>query len=466
MSIKKFCLLGRSEMWDNLLIQLGIPYDIFDTPDQITGKTKYSALIFIDIISKEKLYGLRKHYGNRVLFIFTSIWGRLKKKLKSDEKLIWSGEEYRFGFQTEIYESEFGVERTRYFFPIKLDDFNVGASQRRQFYYSRQELPSERVSVINYHEITRFVRNFFVDAFKKSGKELLGYGSLPDEKPLFIFRVDTDFAKADEIKALYEICKKYGISATWFVDVHNNEILEYYKTMHDQEISLHCDRHYVYPDTANNHDNIQEGLNKLLDHKISPAGFAAPFGDWNQALEEVLFDLNFAYSSEFSFAWNSLPVMRKQGKKSLLQIPIHPISPGRLRRSHFSQEEMLDYYLKVIENNRKSNIPAIIYHHPAHGILDLIEEIFKYVKANNINNLTMHSYASWWLKRCEVLELDSDDELYEISQLENEICDYPEDYARIYKKSWRWYLYEYEANKGRRHFKKYGYPAKILARLK
>ncbi|MDP8321392.1 MAG: hypothetical protein RAO94_03470 [Candidatus Stygibacter australis] len=464
MSINKLCILGQSEMWENLLIQIGIPYDIFNASDQVSRKTKYSALIFVDIISDEKLQILRKRFGKKVIFIFTSVWGRLKKRLKSEEKLIWSGEEYRFGFQMEIYESEFGVERTRYFFPIKLNDLTVGVSQRRQFYYSRQELPSERVSMINYREITRFVKNFLVDAFKKSGKELLGYGSLPDEKPLFIFRIDTDFAEIGEIKALYEICRKYGISATWFVDVHDNAILEYYKAMQDQEISLHCDKHYVYQDKVNSLENIQVGLNKLLDHKISPAGFAAPFGDWNQALEEVLFESGFTYSSEFSFAWDSLPVMRKQGKQRLLQIPIHPISPGRLRRSHFSQEEMLDYYLKVIDNNVKSNIPAIIYHHPAHGMLNLIEEIFKYLKANNINNLTMHSYASWWSKRCEVLELDSDDELYEFSQLENEFYEYPEDFARIYKKSWRWYLYEYEANKGRRHFKKYGYPAKILAR--
>ncbi|MDP8220763.1 MAG: hypothetical protein P9X26_05425 [Candidatus Stygibacter frigidus] len=464
MNINKMCILGQSAMWENTLIQLGIPYDTFAAPDQLDHIVHYSALIIIDLISDKELLALRKHLGNAAIFIFTPSWGRLKKKLKSDDKFIWSGEEYWFGVQKNIYESMFGLEKNSYFFPIKLDDIPLGIIQRRKFYYSRRELPSERVNVINYHEITRFVRNFLKDAFKKSGKELLGYGSLPDEKPLFIFRVDTDFAEESEIKALYEICKKYGISATWFVDVHSENLLEVYKTMQDQEISLHCDKHYIYPDKANNLENIRKGLNKLLDHKISPAGFAAPFGDWNLALEEALFELDFAYTSEFGFAWDSLPIMRKLGQKNLMQIPIHPISPGRLRRSHFSQEEMLDYYLKVIEKRIKSRIPIIIYHHPAHGMTALIEKIFKYVKSNNINNLTMHSYASWWYKRYEVLEQGNDDELLNICKLESEFREYPEDFARIYKKSWRWYLYEYEANKGRRHFKKYGYPAKNIAR--
>jgi len=464
MSINKMCILGQSAMWENTLIQLGIPYDTFAAPDQLNQKVHYSALIIIDLISDEKLQALRKHFGNAVIFIFTPSWGRLKKTLKVEEKLSWSGEKYRFGIQMNVFVSKFGVERTRYFFPIKLDDLPLGASQRRQFYYSRQELPSERVSVINYHEITRFVKNFLIDSFRKASKKLYGYAGLPDKKPLFIFRVDTDFADIGEIKALYELCKKYGISATWFIDVHSEEILEYYKTMQDQEISLHCDKHYVYPDKANNLENIQEGLNKLLDHKISPAGFAAPFGDWNPALEEALFELDFTYSSEFGFAWDSLPIIRKQGQKRFMQIPIHPISPGRLRRSHFNHEEQLDYYLKVIENSKKSYIPAIIYHHPAHGMLDLIEKIFKYVKANRINNLTMHSYGSWWMKRYEVIEQGNDDELLNMCKLENEFREYPEDFARIYKKSWRWYLYEYEANKGRRHFKKHGYPAKNIAR--
>jgi len=290
----------------------------------------------------------------------------------------------------------------------------------------------------------------------------LGYSTLPGNEPLFIFRIDTDFASIKEIGVFYELCNNYNISATWFVDIHSEEILEYYQAFRNQEIGLHCDRHFVYKNKTDNLRNIRNGLNQLKAHKIYPAGFAAPFGEWNTQLEESLFELDFIYSSEFSFAYDSLPIIRKNDNQNLLQIPIHPISPGRLRRSHFNTAEMIDYYIKQIESCRRLNLPAIIYHHPSHGLSNLIEAIFKNIKQESINNLTMLSYASWWLKRHESIINGSSAELLDIVTLEKQIRKFPSDYERKYKKNCRWYLSEYESNQGRRYFQRHGYPSKLL----
>ena len=56
-------------------------------------------------------------------------------------------------------------------------------------------------------------------------------------------------------------------------------------------------------------------------------------------------DMDFEYSSEFTLDYDDLPFFPylKDGFSKVLQIPIHPISLGRLRRSHFSKNEMLKY---------------------------------------------------------------------------------------------------------------------------
>ncbi|MCF7911671.1 MAG: hypothetical protein K9M99_04020 [Candidatus Cloacimonetes bacterium] len=462
--MNKIGILGASAVWENVLCQLGIPCRVFKNQDELRLSARIDALILSSEYCVNDIAGLQAILGEKAIFIIIPAGSRKGKQLNSSESVVWKEEEYRFEVEIELFESERKCRANIVHFPIKLDDIPNDIVHRRQFYASRQELPSERINALAQFEILRFVRNFLIAAFRAGNRELWGYAGLPENKPLFIFRIDTDFAEEAEIRKLAELCSQYSISATWFVDVHSEQILQYYETFDDQEIALHCDRHYVYEDKLRNYDNLASGYSRLFNHKICPSGFAAPFGDWNRSLEEAIFELDFSYSSEFAYAWDTLPIIRKQKGKTLLQIPIHPISPGRLRRSHFSSKEMLDYFIARIEHNIRLGIPAIIYHHPAHGLLDLIEELLKYVRENNINNLSMHSYASWWLKRYEALSQSNISELIEPIRLEEQSIDLPKDYLRIYKKNWRWYLYEYESFRSRRYFQEHGYPAKVISR--
>ncbi len=455
-------LSGKSDFWEGVLSQLGIPCRIFSISELKNEKYKFAALIIIQKISDEELTSIKRICGKNTVIIYTPEWGRAGQKITGKDKFAWKDEEYRFEVETEVYQPEKDPGEKEAFFPLKHKFSSQGTSERKLFYYSRKELPSERVSKADHYEIIRFARNFLVEVFGQVGKVLSGYSTLPASEPLFIFRIDTDFAGIKESRALYELCNRYNISATWFVDVHSEEILDFYQTFQNQEIGLHCDRHFVYKDKADNLINIQNGLNRLMAHKIYPAGFAAPFGEWNAQMEETLFDLDFNYSSEFSFAYDSLPIVRRFANRNLVQMPIHPVSPGRLRRSHFNAAEMLDYYLKYVETCRKLNLPAIIYHHPSHGLIDVIEGIFKYIRNEGISNITMLSYASWWLQRFESLLHGESAELLETVSIEKQIREFPFDYARKYQKNWRWYLSEYESIRSRRYFKRYGYPAKLL----
>jgi len=276
-------------------------------------------------------------------------------------------------------------------------------SSRKKFPADRNELPSEIVSSVSRGKIRKLIQLIL--------KELFSYRELPfiqkwyyntEHESCFIFRVDTDFSKAEDAAELYKICAGNGINATWFIDTESEEKTKNtYGSMEDQEIAFHCDRHRVFNDYKLNYHYITTGLNKLEKHGISVSGYAAPFGEWNTELASVIEKLGFSYSSEFSLAYDDLPFFPHfNGRKSsVLQIPAHPISLGRLRRSHFSKNEMYEYYRDIIDRKRKNQDPIIIYHHPAHKHFEVFNKVFNYIKFLKLPVLNLQQFAVWWKYR-------------------------------------------------------------------
>ena len=253
--------------------------------------------------------------------------------------------------------------------------------------------------------------------------------------------------------------------------------------MKDQEIGLHCFRHLVFDNYSANFENIDAGMKNLQLSNIKVNGFAAPFGSWNTSLNDALEKSNFTYSSEFVPSYDDLPfnIYSNNQYSNILQIPIHPISLGRLRRSHFTKNEMIEYYKNIIDEKHKRNEPVIIYHHPHHKLLDVIEAVFGYVKKLGLANITMKEYADWWQKRNQIkmdisfedneLRMNVDDvDMTVISN--NKICNFKSkakvDLSKLSfnrkesslrskkmrltrKYHWRDTLYDYESWKGRRN---------------
>ncbi|MBC8382683.1 MAG: hypothetical protein H8E22_02515 [Candidatus Cloacimonetes bacterium] len=272
-------------------------------------------------------------------------------------------------------------------------------SSRKKFYSQRKELPSEIVSCISKDKIGLIVYRTIEYLFHKQNLPFVHAWFYPDEyENLFSFRVDTDFCNADDASSLLSVCDKNAISGTWFLDTASKEMLgRVYSQLNDQEVALHCDRHLVYEDYKQNYENIGLGLKKLQRAGFDVHGFAAPFGEWNPTLDKALNDLNFNYSSEFAYAYDDFPLFHE--KSHVLQIPIHPISIGRLRRSHFTDDEMLRYYQYVIHEKIKTSQPIIIYHHPHHQRFDILNNIFRYVNEYDFWKPTMFEYYSWWKER-------------------------------------------------------------------
>lgn len=371
--------------------------------------------------------------------------------------------------------------------PFTLDDLIMNTSvMRKRFYANRLELPSEQVSKVSKNKVRKIVQQLIEELHHQQNLPFVHKWFFPrNVQNMFIFRIDTDFCSQKDADEMYKICRKNNISATWFLDTDSDNKLKNYASMEDQELAIHCDKHFVYNNFEDNYDNIQKADNKLKSCGINAIGFAAPFGDWNPSLDMALQKLELKYSSEFALNYDDLPFYPNYNNKfsSVLQISIHPISLGRLRRSHFTEDEMLQYFLGIIKEKAELKEPVIIYHHPHHKHFEIFDKIFQFIKKNNFRNMSMKDFSEWWKKRYVLesefkyinnrilVKYDSEDVFIRISTKDgytiskrgdikiNKISlkPHPEpimknDLKRIRKFHWRDILYNHESKKSRKYF--------------
>jgi len=362
-------------------------------------------------------------------------------------------------------------------------------SIRKKIWVERKELPSEIVAKVSKGKIRKILSKILEFLYLQRDLPFVQLWQFPKTwKNLFMFRVDTDHCSTWQALEFHKICKKNNICGTWFVDTVSKETLKNaYKKMDDQEIALHCRRHLVFHDYKTNLENIKNGLEDLKEVGIEVTGFAAPFGDWNENLGKVLEKFNFGYSTEFTLDYDDLPFYPYiQGKKSsVLQIPIHPVSTGRLRRSHFTDEEKWQYFKKFIDRQIALNDPIFIYHHPSHDQLNLFNKVFEYINSKNINKMNYKEFSNWWKKRLSFqyeLNFANDEincnfenetsefsfkisynnksvitaikksiKLDELNWKEPGKVEWISNLERTRKKHWRDILYNYESKKGKRN---------------
>ena len=471
---------GLNSTWEILLYQIGIDFSPFNPKGN--GKN-------ILIITRDSKIDLPlSTFKNKLLLIEPAFAGRYYQYKKKYTKYLYVSENDRINsidFYKKLYSFTklkkdrygcFRISESSRILPFNLDEiFSYHGRKRKKFFYDRKELPSELVGKTDFAGIRKFIELLLIDLFENLNLPFAQKSFLPDNKNLFLFRIDTDFADLDDVKKLQRLLEKYAIRASWFIEANNGEkIRNFYSKLESQEIGLHCYRHKVFNNYKRNFLNIKYGKKILQNHGIIPTGFVAPFGEWNDNLGMAIEDCGFQYSSEFSLSYDNLPFFSLiNGRKSnVLQIPIHPISLGRLRRSHFSQKEMISYFEQIIEKQVSMNEPIAIYHHPSHQFWDVLEHIFKQVK--NFNNMTFNEYSTWWRRRVQQkmeIQLDSEKAISKFPALlktKDKFCKvysdqlerftlklikhkklHEKDLNRLHNFSWRDWLYNYESFRGK-----------------
>ena len=183
------------------------------------------------------------------------------------------------------------------------------------------------------------------------------------------------------------------------------KMINLFSEFNGQEIAYHCYRHKTFLSYQKNEEDVNKGLGILKSAGINPKGYAAPYGKWNKTIAKVTDDFNFVYSSEFGFAYDSLPLYPYYNSSftKALQIPIHPVSVGRLHWGGHSEENMTNYFYNIIEQKLFFDEPIILYTHPFEKGLKVFEKVFERIKGlQKIPNLTFLEYAGWWKKRLNV----------------------------------------------------------------
>lgn len=279
---------------------------------------------------------------------------------------------------------------------------------RRSFYAERSRLPFERISCVSKRGVRRLVSRSLEILHHRRRLPFLHLCYYPSGAPtIFAFRVDTDYATEREIRSLQDLTTEQRIPVSWFVHVKaHEEYCDLFKRTNGDEIGVHCYDHAVSHDGDAIRNDIRRAIDVLQSAGISPAGYAAPYGLWNEAMASAVASFSFEYSSEFSYDYDNLPSrpIIGSGYSSVMQIPIHPISIGSLRRQGFTATEMIDYFRRAIERKIMAHDPLIFYHHPKNSCHDVLKELFRMIRQHNIPTMTMCDVATWW-KRRERIEL-------------------------------------------------------------
>lgn len=290
--------------------------------------------------------------------------------------------------------------------------------------YKRKRFPG--IDLRNPDEIvSRVSKSELLQVFNITLKELHIQRSLPyiqkwispKEKPVFCFRIDSDYGDQSSIKNLYEALTKHEIAATWFLHVKAHESwLKEFASFENQEIAAHGYEHGTSKSASKTRKNIQQASHLLEQEQLSPEGYCAPYGIWNEALADSLSYYKFLYTSEFTAGYDGTPF--RLNSVLPLQVPVHPICTGSLRRQKYSSEEMVTYFQEVLHRKLSRFEPVIFYHHPMQPGLEVMEAIFEEVNQHELTKLTFKEYARFWEARSScTFAAYFEEETYSISEI-------------------------------------------------
>ncbi len=288
--------------------------------------------------------------------------------------------------------------------PVDPSRLIVDARQAvKSFYAQRRRLPYERVPAVSKEGVQQLVARGLELLHHMRGVIYAHLWYYPrDSRSVVIVRVDTDRGDERSVGDLHALSVKMHMPFTWFLDVRSQEpLFRLYASMKEQEIGLHCYEHRRYADHASAKQDLQRGRSLLENAGFFVEGCALPYGQWSDGLGDVLAGMGFLYSSEFSCDADNLPgYPLVAGRQSpVLQVPVHPVSIGSLRRQGFGEEEMIDYFEAVIAWKVNRRLPLAFYHHPGNGHGRVVEHLLSAARERVIQSFTMSAFARWWKRR-------------------------------------------------------------------
>jgi peptidoglycan/xylan/chitin deacetylase (PgdA/CDA1 family) len=275
----------------------------------------------------------------------------------------------------------------------------------RSFYFPAERLPAERIAAVGKAGLLHLLHAALEFLHHARGLPYVRRWQFPDgRRNLFAFRIDTDGAPQQDVDDLYRLARDHAVPLTWFLDVGAHDPwLRHFSGMVGQEFGVHCYEHVELTDAAVARKNLQKALHAMEREGLAAGGFAAPYGAWSRGLARVVDELGFRYSSEFSFAYDTLPLRTGSAEQTFraLQVPVHPICTGSMRRVGYAPERMKQYFDASVQQKLVLGEPLFYYHHPSHRSPEVIAHLFSRIRSEGIDAVTMGEYAGWWDERAQ-----------------------------------------------------------------
>jgi len=411
-------ILGDGTGWELLLRQVGVPFAMVDESAPIDG---FSAVVAGGRLSMEEMNRLRSYLraGGGVL-CSAELFSKLSSipVRKCFIRFMLPGSEFAGIGLVDIFspcmilEKEHGhsdagdvgpIEREfggGYVVVLPFDAGRLGLDRRqvvKSFYARSRRLPFERVSTVSRGGVRKLVSRALEVLHHRRGIPFIHLWYYPGEaRSVFCFRIDTDYGTNKEIEDLYNLSCSHDIPFTWFLDVKSQrQHLQRYAEMRGQEIGVHCFEHKRYSSTEDAIHDIGRAIDILKGASIDARTFAAPYGQWSDAIRSAVEHFGFDYSSEFCHDYDNLP----SETPSTSHIPIHPISVGSLRRQGFDSGMMEEYFTGLANRNVLRREPVNLYHHPKNGHRDVLNTVLSVVRQLQIPPMRMIDYGRWWKVR-------------------------------------------------------------------
>ncbi len=422
----KIGILGGHSGWLTILQQIGVPHAIVTDsllPDE------FSVVVASDMVDDRESEMLRQYLGlGGAVLCSVKVYARIRQitaqlahidyiypghnsafhplgivDIYARCQLAWNANDLRTNRGS--FAAHVGTQLDDLVVALPFDPAALVLDQRaavKSFYSPERRLPFETVSKVSKGEIRTLVLRCLELLHHRRGLPFVHLWSFPNgARSLFCLRIDTDNGTDEQLKDLSRVIHRDGISATWFIDAKSHaKSIKFFAEMHEQEFGVHCFDHETFPDYERNVQNIRKAQASLRNSKFRLQGFAAPFGIWNDELAHAIIDCGFEYSSEFSYDYDNLPSLPQlHDGEGALQVPIHPICIGSLKRNGYNSEQMIRYFANVVERKITMREPLIFYHHPRDMHLDVLEWLFQEMRYEKVPAKTMGEYVYWWKMR-------------------------------------------------------------------
>lgn len=264
----------------------------------------------------------------------------------------------------------------------------------------------ETVSRTSRGEVRRLIANALRRLCSSRGIPYLHLAYVPEGISGFGVRMDTDASPLGSVQAVARTATGSGMRFSWYIHVQaagRDLPVLVRDVLSGQDIQLHCFEHRVYPDYESNSADISEGLRQLKQTGVNPLAVVAPYGQWTEEWSRAVADAGLTYTSEFSVGYDDVPFRPLvQGRRStVLQVPVHPICLGRLAAACASEEQMYSYMRSLIDRQVARQEPCFIYDHPtgAQKYEQVWRQILFYGLTRCGRELNLSDYAKWWAGR-------------------------------------------------------------------